>query len=159
TLHRMGIQAFEPVLIEGNAIKLHPLVCGGVNADFDGDQMAVHLPLSYEAQIEASTLMLSTNNVFSPANGAPIISPRQDMVLGIYYLTKTPVGKPTKPRRYSSLMELYLAYGHGDTRTHWPVQLRMEPRRLVKLQRGAPPVAGGEDGKLSDGDRRTYLVT
>ena len=90
TLHRMGIQAFEPVLIEGNAIKLHPLVCGGFNADFDGDQMAVHLPLSYEAQIEAATLMLSTNNVFSPANGAPIISPSQDMVLGIYYLTKEP---------------------------------------------------------------------
>ena len=88
TLHRMGIQAFEPVLIEGNAIRLHPLVCGGFNADFDGDQMAVHLPLSYEAQIEASTLMLASNNIFSPANGAPIISPSQDMVLGIYYLTK-----------------------------------------------------------------------
>ncbi|MEC7231862.1 MAG: DNA-directed RNA polymerase subunit beta', partial [Planctomycetota bacterium] len=90
TLHRMGIQAFEPKLIEGNAIRLHPLVCGGFNADFDGDQMAVHLPLSYEAQIEASTLMLSSNNVFSPANGSPIISPSQDMVLGIYYMTMTP---------------------------------------------------------------------
>src|SRR4030095_13894101 len=87
TLHRMGIQAFEPVLIEGNAIRLHPLVCGGFNADFDGDQMAVHLPLSYEAQIEASTLMLSTNNVFSPANGNPIITPSQDIVMGCYYLT------------------------------------------------------------------------
>ncbi|MCD6378810.1 MAG: DNA-directed RNA polymerase subunit beta', partial [Planctomycetes bacterium] len=87
TLHRMGIQAFEPVLVEGNAIKLHPLVCKGFNADFDGDQMAVHLPLSIEAQTEAYTLMLSTNNIFSPANGQPVMSPSQDIVLGIYYLT------------------------------------------------------------------------
>ena len=90
TLHRMGIQAFEPVLIEGNAIRLHPLVCTGFNADFDGDQMAVHLPLSFEAQIEATTLMLSTNNIFSPAHGGPIIAPSQDIVLGIYYLTDRP---------------------------------------------------------------------
>ncbi len=87
TLHRMGIQAFEPVLVEGNAIKIHPLVCKGFNADFDGDQMAVHLPLSIEAQTEAHVLMLATNNIFSPANGMPIMSPSQDMVLGIYYLT------------------------------------------------------------------------
>src|SRR5215207_8337317 len=87
TLHRMGIQAFEPVLIEGNAIRIHPLVCKGFNADFDGDQMAVHLPLSIEAQVEAHVLMMSTNNVFSPANGQPIISPSQDIVMGCYYLT------------------------------------------------------------------------
>ena len=87
TLHRMGIQAFEPVLVEGNAIKLHPLVCKGFNADFDGDQMAVHLPLSIEAQVEAHTLLMSTNNIFSPANGAPIISPSQDVVMGCYYMT------------------------------------------------------------------------
>ena len=87
TLHRMGIQAFEPVLVEGNAIQLHPLVCKGFNADFDGDQMAVHLPLSIEAQVEAHTLMMSTHNIFSPANGAPIISPSQDVVMGCYYLT------------------------------------------------------------------------
>ncbi|HUS92109.1 MAG TPA: DNA-directed RNA polymerase subunit beta' [Phycisphaerae bacterium] len=87
TLHRMGIQAFEPVLVEGNAIKIHPLVCKGFNADFDGDQMAVHLPLSIEAQAEAHILMLATNNIFSPASGAPIMSPSQDIVLGIYYLT------------------------------------------------------------------------
>ena len=87
TLHRMGIQAFEPVLVEGNAIKIHPLVCKGFNADFDGDQMAVHLPLSIEAQAEAHVLMLATNSIFSPANGSPIMSPSQDMVLGIYYLT------------------------------------------------------------------------
>ena len=89
TLHRMGIQAFEPVLIEGNAIRIHPLVCKGFNADFDGDQMAVHLPLSIEAQVEATVLMMSTNNIFSPANGQPIISPSQDIVMGCYYLTAT----------------------------------------------------------------------
>ncbi len=89
TLHRMGIQAFEPVLIEGNAIRIHPLVCKGFNADFDGDQMAVHLPLSIEAQVEATILMMSTNNIFSPANGQPIISPSQDIVMGCYYLTAT----------------------------------------------------------------------
>jgi len=87
TLHRMGIQAFEPVLVEGNAIKIHPLVCKGFNADFDGDQMAVHLPLSVEAQAEAHVLMLATNNIFSPASGSPIVSPMQDIVLGVYYLT------------------------------------------------------------------------
>ena len=87
TLHRMGIQAFEPVLVEGNAIRIHPLVCKGFNADFDGDQMAVHLPLSIEAQVEAMTLMMATNNIFSPANGNPIISPTQDIVMGAYYLT------------------------------------------------------------------------
>src|SRR5271166_3526190 len=89
TLHRLGIQAFEPVLIEGKAIQLHPLVCKGFNADFDGDQMAVHLPLSIEAQVEATVLMMSTNNIFSPANGQPIISPSQDIVMGCYYLTAT----------------------------------------------------------------------
>src|SRR5690606_14003985 len=87
TLHRLGIQAFEPILIEGKAIQLHPLVCSAFNADFDGDQMAVHVPLSLEAQLEARVLMMSTNNVLSPANGAPIIVPSQDMVLGIYYVT------------------------------------------------------------------------
>jgi len=91
TLHRMGIQAFEPVLIEGNAIRIHPLVCRGFNADFDGDQMAVHLPLSIEAQVEATVLMMSTNNIFSPANGQPIISPSQDIVMGCYYLTADPM--------------------------------------------------------------------
>ena len=96
TLHRMGIQAFEPVLIEGNAIRIHPLVCKGFNADFDGDQMAVHLPLSIEAQVEASVLMMSTNNIFSPANGQPIISPSQDIVMGCSFLKS--VLKKTKPR-------------------------------------------------------------
>jgi DNA-directed RNA polymerase subunit beta' len=88
TLHRLGIQAFEPVLIEGKAIQLHPLVCAAFNADFDGDQMAVHVPLSLEAQMEARTLMLASNNVLSPANGEPIIVPSQDIVLGLYYMTR-----------------------------------------------------------------------
>ena len=87
TLHRLGIQAFEPVLIEGKAIQLHPLACTAFNADFDGDQMAVHVPLSTEAQLEARTLMLSTNNILAPANGQPIIVPTQDMILGMYYLS------------------------------------------------------------------------
>ena len=88
TLHRLGIQAFEPVLIEGKAIQLHPLVCAAFNADFDGDQMAVHVPLSIEAQMEARVLMMSTNNILSPANGKPIINPTQDIVLGLYYVTR-----------------------------------------------------------------------
>src|SRR5437868_7537490 len=97
TLHRMGIQAFEPVLIEGNAIRIHPLVCKGFNADFDGDQMAVHLPLSIEAQVEATVLMMSTNNIFSPANGHPIITPSQDIVMGCYYLTADPLAMFISP--------------------------------------------------------------
>ncbi len=88
TLHRLGIQAFEPILIEGKAIQLHPLVCTAYNADFDGDQMAVHVPLTLEAQLEARSLMMSTNNIFSPGNGEPIIVPTQDVVLGLYYLTR-----------------------------------------------------------------------
>ncbi len=88
TLHRLGIQAFEPVLIEGKAIQLHPLVCAAYNADFDGDQMAVHVPLTIEAQLEARALMMSTNNILSPANGEPIIVPSQDVVLGLYYMTR-----------------------------------------------------------------------
>ena len=88
TLHRLGIQAFEPVLIEGKAIQLHPLVCTAFNADFDGDQMAVHVPITMEAQIEARVLLMSTNNILSPANGKPIIIPTQDIVLGIYYMTR-----------------------------------------------------------------------
>ncbi len=160
TLHRMGIQAFEPVLIEGNAILLHPLVCGGFNADFDGDQMAVHLPLSYEAQIEASTLMLSSNNIFSPSNGAPIISPSQDMVLGIFYLSKSPAPSETKPRIFTSLGELFLAYGHGQTHTHQSVRVRMEAGRQIKMERDGTPLTIGEDGKISiEGGEPEYLLT
>ena len=93
TLHRLGIQAFQPVLVEGKAIRIHPLVCAAFNADFDGDQMAVHVPLSYEAQLEARTLMLSAHNILSPANGKPLATPSQDMVIGLYYLTMAHVGR------------------------------------------------------------------
>ena len=92
TLHRLGIQAFEPVLVEGKAIRIHPLVCAAFNADFDGDQMAVHVPLSFEAQLEARLLMISSNNVLKPSDGRPVAEPSQDMVLGSYFLTKLPAG-------------------------------------------------------------------
>ena len=113
TLHRMGIQAFEPVLVEGNAIQLHPLVCKGFNADFDGDQMAVHLPLSIEAQVEAHTLMMSTHNIFSPSNGSPIISPSQDVVMGCYYLTMNVPNVKGDGMVFSSLDEVDTAYAVG----------------------------------------------
>jgi DNA-directed RNA polymerase subunit beta' len=161
TLHRVGIQAFEPVLIEGNAIRLHPLVCGGFNADFDGDQMAVHLPLSYEAQIEAATLMLSTNNVFSPANGQPIITPSQDMVLGLYYLTKDHLGSYSneEPKLFSSLSELHLANGHGFSETHRPVRVRMEPNTLVKTGSDDRPLEVDEHGKVASEGRSGSALT
>ena len=100
TLHRLGIQAFEPILIEGKAIQLHPLVCTAFNADFDGDQMAVHIPLSLEAQLEARVLMMSTNNILSPSSGKPIIVPRQDIVLCIYYLSL--INENEEPKKYYS---------------------------------------------------------
>ena len=103
TLHRMGIQAFEPVLVEGNAIKIHPLVCKGFNADFDGDQMAVHLPLSIEAQTETHVLMLAPNNIFSPANGSPIITPSQDIVLGMFYITADREGDKGEFKLFNSV--------------------------------------------------------
>ncbi len=159
TLHRMGIQAFEPTLIEGNAIRLHPLVCGGFNADFDGDQMAVHLPLSFEAQIEAATLMLSSNNIFSPANGSPIISPSQDMVLGIFYLAKNPTSYPDKLPLYSSLNELFLAYSHGHAHTHKPVRVRLDVGTLVKGGRDALSVEVDEDGRVPGEDGKPQYIT
>jgi len=109
TLHRLGIQAFEPVLIEGKAIQLHPLVCSAFNADFDGDQMAVHVPLSLEAQLEARVLMMSTNNILSPANGKPIIVPSQDMVLGLYYLTMLKTGEPGEGMLLTDMAEVHQA--------------------------------------------------
>jgi DNA-directed RNA polymerase subunit beta' len=130
TLHRMGIQAFEPVLIEGNAIRIHPLVCKGFNADFDGDQMAVHLPLSIEAQVEATILMMSTNNIFSPANGQPIISPSQDIVMGCYYMTATrgEPGDATEPGEgmvFSSPAEVFLAYAEKKVGVHARIRVRL----------------------------------
>src|SRR5512143_1830724 len=112
TLPRLGIQAFEPVLIEGKAIQLHPLVCAAFNADFDGDQMAVHVPLSLEAQLEARVLMMSTNNILHPANGQPIIVPSQDIVLGCYYLSKQVAGAKGEGRRFANALEVRRAYDH-----------------------------------------------
>ncbi|HEX4146704.1 MAG TPA: DNA-directed RNA polymerase subunit beta' [Pirellulales bacterium] len=139
TLHRMGIQAFEPVLVEGNAIKLHPLVCKGFNADFDGDQMAVHLPLSIEAQVEAHTLMMSTNNIFSPSNGAPIISPSQDVVMGCYYITMPlPPGRKGEGMIFSSLDEVQLAYSLGALDTHARIKVKLPPGRKLKAEDAVP---------------------
>src|ERR1039458_233363 len=124
TLHRLGIQAFEPVLVEGKAIKIHPLVCTAFNADFDGDQMAVHIPLSPEAQIEASTLMLASNNILSPAHGAPIAIPTQDMVLGCYYLTKSRPGAKGEGRTFASTDDVLIALEMGEVETLTPIKLR-----------------------------------
>jgi len=139
TLHRMGIQAFEPVLVEGNAIKLHPLVCKGFNADFDGDQMAVHLPLSIEAQVEAHTLLMSTNNIFSPANGSPIISPSQDVVMGCYYVTMSLPECKGDGMVFSSFDEVVLAYSHGVVTTHSAIKVRLPANRKVKNDPEAKP--------------------
>jgi DNA-directed RNA polymerase subunit beta' len=124
TLHRLGIQAFEPVLVEGKAIKLHPLTCTAFNADFDGDQMAVHIPLSPEAQIEASTLMLASNNILSPAHGAPITIPTQDMVLGLYYLTKMRPNSKGSGRTFASIDDVLIALEMGEVETLTAIKLR-----------------------------------
>jgi DNA-directed RNA polymerase subunit beta' len=125
TLHRLGIQAFEPVLIEGKAIQLHPLVCTAFNADFDGDQMAVHVPLSLEAQLEARALMMSTNNILSPANGEPIIVPTQDVVLGLYYMTRELAGVPGEGMVFSNISEVHRAYQSKAVSIHAKVRVRI----------------------------------
>ncbi|MBP2668365.1 MAG: DNA-directed polymerase subunit beta [Deltaproteobacteria bacterium] len=125
TLHRLGIQAFEPVLIEGKAIQLHPLVCFAFNADFDGDQMAVHVPLSVEAQMEARVLMMSTNNILSPAHGKPVIGPSQDIVLGIYYLTRLREGRKGQERRFSGPEEVRIAYDGGAVELQAAIRVRV----------------------------------
>jgi DNA-directed RNA polymerase subunit beta' len=139
TLHRMGIQAFEPVLVEGNAIKIHPLVCKGFNADFDGDQMAVHLPLSIEAQTEAHVLMLSPHNIFSPANGSPIISPSQDIVLGNYYITVERENDKGEFMLFNSRSEAMLAYDQKKIAMHTRIFVRLDGfDRVVESDSGAP---------------------
>jgi DNA-directed RNA polymerase subunit beta' len=125
TLHRLGIQAFEPVLVEGKAIQLHPLVCTAFNADFDGDQMAVHVPLSLEAQLEARALMMSTNNILSPANGEPIIVPTQDVVLGLYYMTRGLVGMKGEGMVFANLSEVHRAYDNRAVQLHAKVKVRI----------------------------------
>ncbi|MHC4942977.1 MAG: DNA-directed RNA polymerase subunit beta' [Planctomycetota bacterium] len=136
TLHRMGIQGFEPVLIEGNAIKIHPLVCAGFNADFDGDQMAVHLPLSYEAQIEASTLLISTNNIFSPAHGNPIITPSQDIVLGCYYLTVELDGEEGIGKSFTSPTEVFRVLEDRKVGLHARIKVRLPEDKVVHHRDG-----------------------
>jgi DNA-directed RNA polymerase subunit beta' len=126
TLHRLGIQAFEPILIEGKAIQLHPLVCSAFNADFDGDQMAVHVPLSLEAQLEARVLMMSTNNVLSPANGAPIIVPSQDMILGLYYTSIARDGMKGEGMIFGSIEEVEHALNAGEVHLHAKIQCRVK---------------------------------
>ncbi len=130
TLHRLGIQAFEPILIEGKAIQLHPLVCTAFNADFDGDQMAVHIPLSIEAQTEARVLMMSTNNILSPAHGDPIIVPSQDIVLGIYFMTRERSGARGEGRIFSNREEVRCAYDAGEAELHARIQVRMGKDRV-----------------------------
>ena len=130
TLHRLGIQAFEPVLIEGKAIQLHPLVCVAFNADFDGDQMAVHVPLSLEAQMEARTLMLASNNVLSPANGEPIIVPSQDIVLGLYYATREGVNAKGEGMAFADVGEVKRAYESGQVSLHAKVIVRLKEYEL-----------------------------
>ena len=153
TLHRMGIQAFEPVLVEGNAIQLHPLVCKGFNADFDGDQMAVHLPLSIEAQVEAHTLMMSTHNIFSPANGAPIISPSQDMVMGCYYLTMSVPEAKGDDMIFSSPEEVETAYAAGQSRHACedqgaPAEVPLHARRFDEAKTGFGKIVDTTVGRV-----------
>jgi DNA-directed RNA polymerase subunit beta' len=132
TLHRLGIQAFEPVLIEGKAIQLHPLVCAAFNADFDGDQMAVHVPLSLEAQMEARTLMLSSNNILSPANGEPIIVPSQDIVLGLYYISREKIGARGEGSAFANIAEVSRAYDTGHVEVSARIKVRIKEFEIDK---------------------------
>jgi len=150
TLHRMGIQAFEPILVEGNAIMLHPLACKGFNADFDGDQMAVHLPLSIEAQTESHTLMMPANNIFSPANGSPMVGPSQDMVMGNYYLTAVSSGEKGEGMAFRDTFEAIMAYEMGKIGLH--AKIRVQVNKTVKTEDGedlAPVLKSDEKQELS----------
>ena len=144
TLHRLGIQAFEPVLVEGKAIQLHPLACEAYNADFDGDQMAVHVPLSDEAQAEARILMLGAQNILNPKDGKPVVTPSQDMVLGNYYLTMEDNGKQGEGSRFSSVSEAIQAYQTGYVHLHTRVAIQ---------------TADLEHKPFTDEQRKQYLVT
>ena len=133
TLHRLGIQAFEPQLIEGKAIQIHPLVCGAFNADFDGDQMAVHLPLSAEAQAEARILMLSTNNILKPSDGRPVTMPSQDMIIGLFWLTTDRENELGAGRAFSSPAEAIMAFDRGE--------IGMQSKIKIRLADIVPPLA------------------
>jgi len=155
TLHRLSVQAFQPVLIEGKAIKLHPLVCSAFNADFDGDQMAVHVPLSLEAQIECRLELLSINNLFSPADGRPIMSPTQDVILGLYYLTKEKLDGQNKEKVFASAQEAVIAYHDGLITMHERIKLRIEgsvwgeekPSLIISQESGVEIKDAGEKSK------------
>jgi DNA-directed RNA polymerase subunit beta' len=149
TLHRLGIQAFEPVLVEGKAIQIHPLVCTAFNADFDGDQMAVHLPLSAEAQAEARVLMLSANNILSPATGRPITVPTQDMVFGGYYLTLAVAGAKGEGRAFRHIFEVQAALDEGSVGLHAKVLVRPREDSPLAERLAAAGIEPGEDGRLS----------
>jgi len=161
TLHRLGIQAFEPILVEGRAIQLHPLVCPAFNADFDGDQMAVHVPLSLEAQSEARLLMLASNNVLSPATGQPIITPSQDMVLGCYYLTAdNPNATKGAGNYYASMDDAIMAFEQGLVELHAKVWLRFDgPVESDQPSNAVPERIEAEDGSMTEiyPDRRMRL--
>ena len=153
TLHRLGIQAFEPILVEGRAIQLHPLVCPAFNADFDGDQMAVHVPLSLEAQAEARLLMLACHNILSPATGRPIVAPSQDMVLGCYYLTaEDPLATKGQGRRFGNLDDAIKAYEQGHVDLHAHVWLRYEGEVVTE----EPDLEVIEEEQLGDGSKIEY---
>ena len=156
TLHRMGIQAFEPVMIDGNAIQVHPLVCQGFNADFDGDQMAVHLPLSIEAQTEARVLMLSTNNIFSPANGNPIISADQDIVLGCYFLTLDRLGLPGEGKVFADLNEVHMAFDHKTIHLHTLIKMKL-PAGTILSEGGAGKKTLAEDTLVETTPGRVFF--
>src|SRR5436190_1155151 len=145
TLHRLGIQAFEPILVEGKAIEIHPLVCTAFNADFDGDQMAVHIPLSVEAQVEARALMMSTNNILSPANGRPIIVPTQDIVLGLYFMTRERLAARGEGKAFSSLAEVRIAYDQNEVDLQAKIKVRV------------PAEAGGTQGLVESTVGRVLL--
>ena len=146
TLHRLGIQAFEPILIEGKAIQLHPLVCAAYNADFDGDQMAVHVPLSVEAQVEARALMMSTNNILSPANGKPIIVPTQDIVLGLYYMTRDRLHAKGSGRLFSNPTEVRMAYDQSEVDIQAPITVRINGERIDTTVGRVLALRSGADG-------------
>ncbi|MDP8264359.1 MAG: DNA-directed RNA polymerase subunit beta' [Candidatus Aceula lacicola] len=151
TLHRLSIQAFQPVLVEGKAIQLHPLVCAAFNADFDGDQMAVHVPLSLEAQMECRLELLSINNVFSPADGRPLLSPTQDIILGLYYLTKDKVDGPGKGRLFASREEAIIAYHDGLVGLHSRIKLRLKNEKVWGEER--PSLVITQQQALGEGEK------
>ncbi|MEK6790688.1 MAG: DNA-directed RNA polymerase subunit beta', partial [Deltaproteobacteria bacterium] len=165
TLHRLGIQAFEPILIEGKAIQLHPLVCTAFNADFDGDQMAVHVPLSIEAQVEARVLMMSTNNILSPANGKPIIVPTQDIVLGLYYLTRERAGVKGEGKRFSCFDEVRAAYDAEEVHLQANIKVRVAGKlvdatvgRVILMEVTPPCIRFDEVNKVMDKKRLADLI-